>query len=459
MGKQIYKKVFLDDLPRLHYVDKIDWKKCIDKKIHFIYGDIEDYFIIRGHDIKTQTMSLEYNNKIYYIKVNSVLKGKLGGLFKQKNFTYLYDIGDIITDNGRNMTIIDRYKNEKNIRHYKYVCNICGWENGDISEYELKKGVNCSCCSNRTVVRGINDITTTASWMIPYFQGGADEASQYTRCSNKTIVPVCPECKTIYNRGIKINTLYAGRGFSCPSCKDGYSYSEKFMYSVFKQLNLNFIIQFSSKDVSWAKKYRYDFGLLDYNCVVEVNGLQHYEITNFSYKGRSLQEEINNDKIKKLLALNNGFYYYAIDCRKSDKNWIKQSIINSGILHLLKCNENDINWDECDKFAMSNRCKEVCKMKSENPKLTAKDISEITLISHAIVCDYLHKGTQFGWCYYNRNNKKRIQMLKDGSEIGVFDSVKEITKLEQYKDFCETTIQNVCRGHRTSYKGYTFIYV
>ena len=176
-------------------------------------------------------MSLEYNNKIYYIKVNSVLKGKLGGLFKQKNFTYLYDIGDIITDNGRNMTITDRYKNEKNIRHYKYVCNICGWENGDISEYELKKGVNCSCCSNRTVVRGINDITTTASWMIPYFQGGADEASQYTRCSNKTIVPVCPECKTIYNRGIKINTLYAERGFSCPSCKDGYSYSEKFVIS------------------------------------------------------------------------------------------------------------------------------------------------------------------------------------------------------------------------------------
>ena len=52
-----------------------------------------------------------------------------------------------------------------------------------------------------------------------------------------------------------------------------------------------------------------------------------------------------------------------------------------------------------------------------------------------------------------------IKIIKDDVEIGTFDYVKDITKLEQYKDFCETTIQNVCRGHIDSYKGYTFIYI
>ena len=117
-------------------------------------------------------------------------------------------------------------------------------------------------------------------------------------------------------------------------------------------------------------------------------------------------------------------YYLLKELEETHKDMEFVFCIGTDLLEGLK------TWDECDKFAMSNRCKEVCKMKSENPKLTAKDISEITLISHPIVCDYLHKGTQFGWCYYNRNNKKRIQMLKDGSEIGVFDSAKEITKLK-----------------------------
>lgn len=59
-----------------------------------------------------------------------------------------YNIGDNIVDENRNLTITDRYvtehtylKNNKeyvaNIKHYKYICNICGFNDGDVLEGNL----------------------------------------------------------------------------------------------------------------------------------------------------------------------------------------------------------------------------------------------------------------------------------------------------------------------------------
>ena len=50
-------------------------------------------------------------------------------------------------------------------------------------------------------------------------------------------------------------------------------------------------------------------------------------------------------------------------------------------------------------------------------------------------------------------------MIKNGIEIGIFESAKDITKLEQYKNFSEFMIQRVCRGTDDSYNGYLFMYI
>lgn len=459
MGKQINKQVFLDELPRLacYSEDKIDWKNCVGKIVHFIYGDVDGVFEIISHDIPNQKVKIKYNNKIFLVSPHAIITGRLGKLFKDIKFTYIYDIGEKIIDDNRNLTITGRYRNEDNVRYYKYTCNICGWVEGSLSEYQIKKGVKCSCCSNRTVVKGINDITTTAPWMIKFFQNGEEEASNYTCCSGKYITPICPNCKTILHKKIKISDIYT-RGYFCSVCSDGCSYPEKFMYSVLKQLKINFIMQFTKKEASWCKNFRYDFYLPDFNCIIETHGIQHYQDAGF-YGGRTFEEELENDKQKKELAELHRCKYYIVDCRRSTKNWIKQSIIDSNILNCLCRSPSEIDWEECNSFAISNRCKEVCNLKADDPKLTAEDISKMTKISKSVVCKYLHVGTELGWCYYGKNGKKRIKMLKDDKEIGVFESVKSITKLEEYKNFCETTIQNVCRGHVDSYKGYTFKYV
>ena len=459
MSRKINKQIFLDELPRLNGTNKIDWKNCIGRTINFVYGDINDSFKIVAHNIKEQKVKIEYKDNLYDISPYSINNCKLGQLFKTRNYTYIYDIGDNIIDDNRNLTITGRYKNENGVRCYNYTCNICGWDDGDIIEYEMKKGVKCSCCANMTTVPGINDIPTTAPWMIDYFQGGKEEASHYTKCSNKKIFPICPDCKTIHNKEFKVNEIYQQHGFSCPNCSDGYSYPEKFFYSVLKQLGIDFIVQLSRKHVTWARMYRYDFCIPDIKCIIEVHGKQHYEETKINYIGRSLRDEINNDEKKKELALLNGYMYFSIDCRKSEKSWIRESIINSGILDLLNRNPDEINWKKCDEFATSNRCKEICKIKSNNPKLTATDISVMTQLSLPTICSYLHKGEKFGWCNYSSNGKKRVKMIKNGIEIGIFESAKDITKLEQYKNFSEFMIQRVCRGTDDSYNGYLFMYI
>lgn len=458
MSKQINKQIFLDELPRITYYseDKIDWKNCNGKMVNFIYGNIEDSFEIISHNIETQRVEIKYNNETFFVKPNSIINGKLGQLFKKKRSTYLYDIGDTIIDNNRNLLITSKYKNSQNIRWYKYTCNICGWTEGEQSEYQLEKGVNCSCCSNRTVVKGINDITTTAPWMIKYFQGGEEEASKYTCCSGMLITLICPDCKTIAHKSVLISNLYK-HGYFCEVCSDGISYPEKFMYSMLKQLDIKFITQFSKKYKKWCKNYRYDFYLPDYNAIIETHGMQHYQYTGF--KNMTIDEQLENDKRKKDVAETNNCKYFVIDCRNSNKNWIKQSIIDSNMLNYLGFSSANIDWDKCDTFAISNRCKEACDLKAKYPKMTASDISKIMQISASNIGKYLHLGTELGWCYYGKNGKKRIQMFKDDLEIGIFESVSEITKLEEYKDFCETTIQNVCRGHIDSYKGYKFLYI
>lgn len=45
--------------------------------------------------------------------------------------------------------------------------------------------------SSKPIVR-VNDIPTTSPWMIPYFQGGEEEAKKYKNQSHQKITPICP---------------------------------------------------------------------------------------------------------------------------------------------------------------------------------------------------------------------------------------------------------------------------
>ena len=109
---------------------------------------------------------------------------------------------------------------------------------------------------------------------------------------------------------------------------DGVSIPEKFMWNILKQLSTEFIIQLNKLTFEWCENYRYDFYIPSLNMIIETHGMQHYEKGFESCGGRTLEEEQENDRLKKELALNNNIKnYIVVDCRYSEFDWLKENVL------------------------------------------------------------------------------------------------------------------------------------
>lgn len=79
---------------------------------------------------------------------------------------------------------------------------------------KLMRGNDCPVCSNRVVLYGINDVSTTRPDLVKYFKH-KDEARKYTSGSTKYIDVICPECG--YEDRVRVSNL-SRFGFSCNGC-------------------------------------------------------------------------------------------------------------------------------------------------------------------------------------------------------------------------------------------------
>lgn len=282
------------------------------------------------------------------------------------------------------------------------------------------------------------------------------------------ILLVCEHCGR--TNEISGNTFCAKKYLPC-ACGDNVSYPNKFMTSVLDQLDISFNTERSFK---YGVKYkRYDHYIQNLNCIIENHGIQHYEQ---SGRGRTLEEERENDRLKRELALNNGIkHYIELDCRKSDLEWIKNSVMNSELPNLIGFKEDDIDWVECEKYALKNLVKEACDLWNSGKFQSSVDVSKVLNISASASNKYLNKGTMLGWCNYDKNEveqarlkksiksrSKKVEVFKDDISLGIFDSVSSLSRNSK-ELFCETfsdsSISSVCRNQLASYKGYTFKYL
>lgn len=397
------RKTYFDNLPRRKIVGRefIDWENSNNCMVKFIYDDIEGMIKIINYNKNNNHIFFEYDNSVYELNKQGLVECRLSVILKAHNKKSTYNIGDEIKDLKRNLLITDvNYailKNDEGKRiWYKYTCLKCGWTDGLISESDLVSDKGCSCCKGFTVVEGINDIPTTAPWMIPYFQGGYDEAKLYTYQTSKRIYPICPDCGTIKDKSKTINKIYSNKSIGC-ICGDGISYPEKFIFSLLSQLEIKFIRQFSKVNIKWCEKYLYDFMISNIDCIIETNGMQHYHNANGNWN--SLDEIQKTDEIKELIAYQNNIkHYIVLDCRKSELKWIKKSVLESELPALFNFTENSIDWNECERFATSNIVKKVCEYKKQNQSKTVKDISNIFNLSNSAIKSYLRRGNKLGWC-------------------------------------------------------------
>ncbi len=435
MGK-IIKFVDTSHLPRKKN-NSIDWKKSIGYRCSFLYGDLSGEIEILGYigSDSNPKLKVTYQNIISEISISSFKNGIIGNVVKQFTKDFKYKICEIINTNKQDLQILDRNyvkQDGRNRKYYKYKCLTCNQESTS-SEGTLKKIKGCPVCEGKIVVEGINDIPTTAPWMIDYFQGGYDEAKLYTKNSTKKIYPKCPVCKTVSQKLFSISQIYNSHSCGC-KCDTYMSFPEQVMYNLLANEKIIFIHEATKNDLLWANNYKYDFYLPNFNMIIEMHGSQHYGHGFFKVGGKSLEEEQENDKRKKHLALSNGIEnYFEIDCRKSDIDWILNSINISGLLSVLNIKNKDIDINSLYISIFKKKIDECKNILVNNPNINSTELCKRLYVCKNSLNKILKilniNLKSYRTSTKNKNYKKTpITIFKDGEKLGTFESYNNLIK-------------------------------
>lgn len=293
-----------------------------------------------------------------------------------------------------NIEIIGIYTDSKTT--IKCRCKIDGYE-WDGFPTNLLRGNGCAVCANKAIMEGVNDIPTTAPWMIPYFQGGYEEAKKYSCQSHQKIYPICPECGKLKNKPVIIKNIYRTHSIGC-ICSDGVSYPNKFAYAFLSQLPISSLeLEFSP---DWIKPKKFDcyFEYENKKYILEMDG----GVGHGNRKFKSNDKDVAGlmvDMEKDILAKENNIEVIRIDCLQSEKDYIKNNILNNKTLFNV-IGDNVIDWDYCDLYAHKNILKEVCEYWN-NAEYTTQELAKIFKKDRHTISQYLKKGSKFGFCKYD----------------------------------------------------------
>lgn len=465
-------EVNLNEIPKIKNGSnkgKFDWNLSINKYVYFYNESITIKIKIIEYDQKKKKLKIEYENNIHDIYISSLLDCRLGRIVGITPLDFNIEVGTIFKDDKRDLIITDReyrirYKkngDKCNDKWYKYTCKVCDWTEGWTTESHLLNESNkrgCSCCHGNTVVKGINDVATTHPHLVKYF-ANIEDANSYTYSSNKKIWFKCLECGL--KKEMKINTLYH-RGFSCNKCGDGISLPNKTMYNILKQLQMNFILEYSP---DWIGQKRYDFYIPSINLIIEMDGGWHTQDNNMS--GQTSEESKAIDDYKDEQAKLHGMTVVRIDCDYGNDyarlNYVKQNLLNNNKLNKL-INLSYINWDNIEELVMTNIMKIACEYKRENNNLTTTQIGKIMGFSGNAISRWLKQGNELRWCHYDtkeenlKKGKKRIKIFKNEICLGLFSSIKELSLKSKEMFNIELNKDSISRAVSKNklYKGFGF---
>lgn len=337
-----------------------------------------------------------------------------------------------------NLELLDEYtvSNDK----LKHKCNIC---NGEFyaTPNNILRGRGCPYCVGKKVLRGFNDILTTHPGIAELLINDSDKVS-YTYGTYAKLKFKCKSCGKEYESRPK----YVKSLECCKYCKDGISYPEKFMISFFNQIKINYIYQLTKTKFKWCNNYKYDFYFEHNNkrYIVEVNGIQHYEKAFTNQKSKTLIDNINNDADKKNLAKNYVDEYIELDCRKSNYDFIVNSIKNSLLSELFEFNDDILK--NCQSYALSSIMISVCK--DYNAGLSVGELVKRYNISLSSVNTYLHNGSIIGICDYNSKDSRKRSYGKPVICLNNFEIFDCISDAARKYHIAKQTISDSCTNHR-----------
>lgn len=355
-----------------------------------------------------------------------------------------------------NIEIIGEYTGSDNSIECK--CKIDEYTWNPIAFSLYKSG--CPVCTNRVIVRGINDLWTTHPHIAKLLTN-QNEGYEIVAGTHQKKSFTCPNCGKS-NTQI-VNNVTKRNHISCPSCDDNISTPNKIMYHLLSQINIEFETE---KTFDWGlnkdgNKVKYDFFVENKNLIVEMNGLQHY-LRPFHEDGRTLEEEQENDLLKRELALSNGIKnYIVIDARVSDYEYLKDNILNSDLSNIL--NLSEINWGDVFLNSSKSFVFEVSKLWNEGMNIV--DICKKMHFARNIVRDYLVKGTSANLCNYSSEESIQRKFDKEAKKVVciedelVYESIEQVGRAlsvsaNSVRRCCDLSKENLTSIKRKHYMLY-----
>ena len=300
----------------------------------------------------------------------------------------------------------------------------------------------CPYCSHRKVFVGETDMWTTNPDLASMLKN-PDDGYKYFATGSQKVDWICPSCGLGINKTINNVNMY---GLSCPRCSDGMSFSEKLIYELLSQLDCEFV---HDKTTTWSDNKRYDFYISTMSLIIETNGSQHYghsfvRFSDETRKPRTLDEEIANDEYKKKLALSNGIEHYVVlDCRESDLDYIKASILDSELSTLFDL--SNIDWCKCFKATATSNIMLCANLWNDGMKNT-QDISDYTGIHISSVISNLKKAAKSGLCdfviNYNKNRKRYPNKVLCVETQKVYEYIKDVKE----DGYSNSHVSKCCHG-------------
>ena len=333
----------------------------------------------------------------------------------------------------------------------------CGHE-WDTMVCERTKGSGCPYCVGKRILKGFNDVNTTHP-QISKLLMNYDDGFKYSSGSDKIVKFKCA-CGNVLTKSI--NTVVY-RGLRCPNCKDGLSFGEKFIYTILFENGIDFEHDVTT---SFSGSRRYDFIIPSKNAIIEVHGEQHSrEVGGFTF--RTLEEERENDRYKKEIALKNNFInYFELHIHNMSFEMAKDEITNTNLLELLDL--RDIEWIDIAIKSQKSLLLSVCDFYNNND-VTSGDLARIFKLAPVTVRRYLNEGKKLGICTYdkvskknkllsNRHHSKQVVQLNNGVCINTFISAREAAR-QLFNDAEKgNSISNCCRGKNKTSNGYKWMY-
>ena len=360
-------------------------------------------------------------------------------IFKYPDISHK-DFCNIVANNYPTLSVTGTYKT--GMKTISCTCNDCGHHARVRVQMLLENTYKCPICNNgkETIKYGINDIKTVNPVLYECLKDKTDN-DKYTINSRAKTDFICPCCHQVIKN--KTITTVNRRGLKC-KCQDGNSLGEKYFYQVMKSIDENIETE---KYLNGNYSFRYDFygSINGVTWICEIQGKQHSEKSFETCGGRTLEEEIQNDKLKKEYALSQGIdYYIQIDSKESGFKQLKDVIINSDLSNLYSF--ENVDWVECYRKSLVSDVVKVANLWNNGTKVM--EICKITGYNKGTVRRHLTKANEIGLCNYDHTASNHVKVLcVDTNEV--FDCLRDAEN--KY---------NIKRGYLSAYlKGRTTLSV